>query len=70
MAKQKSPQFVTKYIEATSDQVGDTALDQIVYARKIYRKRTEGFRRVRLSLADGTVREFRERFRVPVTVEV
>lgn len=69
MVKQKGPVYVTRYVEAINVDTGDIAYDQPVYARKVYRKRTEDFRRVRLSLADGTVREFRERFRIPVTVE-
>jgi len=58
------------YREAIDVQVGDVVHDSPVDARKVYRKRAETFRRVRLTYRDGTVREFRERFRVPVTVTV
>lgn len=69
MAKSKGPTFVTRYREAIDVAEGDLIADQAVTSRKVYRKRTEGFRRVRFGLANGAVREFRERFRVPVTVE-
>lgn len=69
MAKQTTVTRVT-YREAIDVQVGDTVHDIIVDGRKVYRKRDETFRRVRLTYRDGSVREFRERFRVPVTVTV
>lgn len=68
MAKYKTAPTRITYREAIDVQVGDSVDDVQVLARKVYRKRTETFRRVRLSLADGTVREYRERFRVPVRV--
>jgi len=67
MKYKTAPTRIT-YREAIEVQVGDTVDDLQVLARKVYRKRTEGFRRVRLSLSNGTVREYRERFRVPVRV--
>ncbi|MCA1799802.1 MAG: hypothetical protein LC650_00725 [Actinobacteria bacterium] len=56
------------YREAIDVQVGDSVDERRVLARKVYRKRAESFRRVRLSFDGGTVREYRERFRVPVRV--
>lgn len=69
MAKTKT-ETVLRSIEAIEVAVGDVAFGQEVTVRKVYRKRAETFRRVRLTLADGTVKEFRERFRVPVTFTV
>lgn len=65
----KTPQFRVVYREAIEVKVGDVVHDSPVDARKVYRKRAETFRRVRLTYRDGSVREFRERFRVPVTVQ-
>lgn len=70
MAKAKGPTHVDKYHEAIDVKEGSTAYGQTVVGRKVFRKRNEGFRRVRLTLEDGTVREARERFRVPVVVEL
>jgi hypothetical protein len=64
----KTPQFRVVYREARDIVVGDVVHDQPVDAVKRYRSRNESFRRVRLTYRDGTVRTFRERFRVPTTV--
>jgi hypothetical protein len=69
MAKLTKPTTRIEYREAIDVKEYDIAFDQHVYGRKVFRKRNESFRRVRLTLADGSVREFRERFRVPVTVQ-
>lgn len=53
-------------IEAVNVEVGDVALGKTVTNRKVYRKRSEGFRRVKLTFDDNSTREFRERFRIPV----
>lgn len=69
MAKVKAPTYVTKYVESIDVKPGMIVSDTPVTNRKVYRKRSEDFRRVRLTFANGSTKDYRERFRVPVTVE-
>lgn len=51
---------------AVGDKVIKGGLIRAVTKRKVYRKQNEEFKRVRLTLENGQVLEFREKFRVGV----